>query len=136
MSLDKKEIKKILNSQKLRKVLTYESHLWFFNVYLSHYVKYEAASFQRELFQITEDEKIKRAVIVAFRGSAKSTIFSLSYPMWAILGKQQKKFVVLLGQTNQQVRLILNNIKREFETNELLRRDFGRLDNKDSHEIE
>ena len=128
MSLDKKEIKKILNSQKLRKALTYESHLWFFNVYLSHYVKYETASFQRELFQITEDEKIKRAVIVAFRGSAKSTIFSLSYPMWAILGKQQKKFVVLLGQTNQQVKLILNNIKREFETNELLRRDFGRLE--------
>src|SRR3990167_3825576 len=128
MSLDKKEIKKILNSQKLRKVLTYESHLWFFNVYLSHYVKYETASFQRELFQITEDEKIKRAVIVAFRGSAKSTIFSLSYPMWAILGKKQKKFVVLLGQTNQQVKLILNNIKREFETNELLRRDFGRLE--------
>jgi len=108
--------------------LAYKSHFWFFHIYLSHYVKYETAPFQRDLFSITEDENIKNAVIVAFRGSAKSTIFSLSYAIWAVLGKQQKKFVVLLGQTHQQVKLMLNNIKREFETNELLRRDFGELE--------
>lgn len=77
---------------------------------------------------MTEDGTIKRAVIVAFRGSAKSTVFSLSYAIWAVLGKQQKKFVILLGQTHQQVKLMLSNIKREFETNELLRRDFGKLE--------
>jgi len=117
-----------LNNQRLRKALAYKSHIWFFHIYLAHYVKYETAPFQRELFGITEDETIKKAVIVAFRGSAKSTIFSLSYAIWAVLGQQQKKFVVLLGQTHQQVKLMLNNIKREFETNELLRRDFGKLE--------
>jgi predicted phage terminase large subunit-like protein len=128
MKENKENISKILNNQKLRKTLAYKSHIWFFHIYLSHYVKFETAPFQRELFGITEDETIKKAVIVAFRGSAKSTIFSLSYAIWAVLGQQQKKFVVLLGQTHQQVKLMLNNIKREFETNELLRRDFGKLE--------
>ena len=128
MKNNNKKISEILNNQRLRKELACKSHYWFFHIYLSHYVKYETADFQRELFEITEDQNINRAVIVAFRGSAKSTIFSLSYPIWAVLGKQQKKFVVLLGQTYQQVRLMLNNIKREFEMNDLLRKDFGRLE--------
>lgn len=121
-------IKKVINNQKLRKALALKSHYYFFHIYLSHYVQYATAVFQKEMFAITEDEDIKRAVIVAFRDSAKSTIFSLSYPLWAILGKQQKKFIVLLSQTSNQVKMILKNIRKEIETNDLLRRDFGRLD--------
>lgn len=105
--------------------LARQSHYLFFHIYLSHYVKYSTADFQRELYAITENESIKHAVIVAFRGSGKSTIVTLSYPIWATLGKQQKKFGLLLSQTQSQARMHLVNIKREFESNELLRNDFG-----------
>jgi predicted phage terminase large subunit-like protein len=77
------------------------------------------------MFQISQDDKVKNAVIVAFRGSAKSTIMTLSYPIWAMVGKAQKKFIVLLSQTQQQSKLILSNIKYELENNELLISDFG-----------
>jgi predicted phage terminase large subunit-like protein len=77
------------------------------------------------MFNLTEDENINTALIMAFRGSAKSTIFTLSYPIWSILGKQQKKFVIILGQTQRQARQHLINIRKELENNELLRSDLG-----------
>lgn len=47
--------------------------------------------------------------------------------MWSIIGKHQKKFIVIISQTQSQARLILSNIRREIETNPLFIRDFGRL---------
>lgn len=122
------DINKIIHNQKLRKQLAFRSHFWFFHLYLSHYVEYPTADFQKEMFSITEDKNIQQAVIVAFRGSAKSTIFSLSYPLWAILGNPQMKLIVLLSQTSNQVKMVLKNIRRELEINDLLRKDFGKLD--------
>jgi len=122
------DINEVIHNQKLRKQLAIKSHYWFFHIYLSHYVEYPTADFQKEMFSITEDESIQQAVIVAFRGSAKSTIFSLSYPLWSILGKPHMKHVVLLSQTSNQVKMVLKNIRRELENNELLRKDFGKLD--------
>ena len=113
--------------QKFRKEATKQSHSLFFNVYFSDYVKFPTAAFQKQMFYLTEKESSREVFVVAFRGSAKSTIFSLSYPIWAMLGKQQKKFIVILSQTQNQSRLILNNIKRELETNPLLLKDYGNL---------
>jgi predicted phage terminase large subunit-like protein len=119
----------VLRKQRaVRMELARSSHYYFFHLYMGLYVKYPTAPFQKELYAITEDETAKHAVIVAFRGSGKSTIVTLSYPMWAVLGRQQKKFVVILSQTQPQARMHLTNIKREFESNELLRKDFGPLE--------
>src|SRR3989344_7615947 len=104
---------------------TRSSHFWFFNTYFPHYVEFKTADFQKEIFYLTQDENERFVVIVAFRGSAKSTIMTLSYPVWAMVGNLSKKFIILISQTQQQSRLILSNIKREFETNELLISDVG-----------
>ena len=64
-------------------------------------------------------------VVTAFRGSAKSTIVGLSYPLWAVMGEQQKKFVLLISQTQQKAQDMLQHIKRELESNEILRKDLG-----------
>ena len=118
----------VRGKRSVRMELARASHYYFFHLYMGEYVKYPTADFQRDLYAITEDESIKHAVIVAFRGSGKSTIITLSYPMWAVLGKQQKKFVLILSQTQSQARMHLVNIKREFEANELLRKDFGPME--------
>lgn len=120
------EIKKrITQDPKFRKALAMRSHFWFFYIYFPHYIEFEPAEFHKEIFSLTGDEKVRFAVIVAFRGSGKSTIMSLSYPIWAIIGNQQKKYPLLIGQTQQQARQMLANIKSEFETNEVLIKDFG-----------
>lgn len=120
-----KLIKRVLNDKATRIAIVTKDHSWFFSIYCSLYVKYATAPFQYEMFAITEDEDIKIAVVTAFRNSAKSTIFTMSYPLWAILGKQQKKFIVLAGQTQSKAQVYLQNIKYELENNELLRADLG-----------
>lgn len=116
---------KIIHDPKVRKDLAVKSHYWFFHLYLSHYVKYQTAPFQKEIFSITENDAISDAVIVSFRGSAKSTIMTLSYPLWAMLGKPQKKCIVVASLTQNQSKTLLYQIKEELESNELLINDFG-----------
>ncbi len=115
----------IVKDQRVRRTLTRQSHLLFFHIYFGHYVTCPTAPFQREIFSFTENEEQKLTAITAFRGSAKSTIVSLSFPLWAILGKPAVKFVLLLGQTQSQARQHLKNLKDEIERNELLRKDLG-----------
>ncbi len=125
ITLSKEVISTIVKDDAVRRELARDSHYWFFHMYFSHYIEYATADFQKEIFAITEQETTPLSVIVAFRGCGKSSIVTTSYPIWAILGKQQKKLVVILSQTQRQARQHLANLKQELETNELLRRDLG-----------
>lgn len=115
----------IINNPLLRRRLATESHYHFFHLYFPHYIEYPTADFQKEIFSLTQNNDYQQAVIVAFRGSAKSTIVTLSNPIWSIVGKPQKKFVLIVSQTQQQARFHLSNIKEELEQNTLLTHDFN-----------
>lgn len=115
----------VTSNRVVRQTVARESFYWFFNIYFSHYVKYETAEFQREIFSLLESDNIQMLVFCAFRGSGKSTIVTMAYVLWAILGKQQKKYAVIAGQTQRQARQHLQNIKRELESNPILRGDLG-----------
>jgi predicted phage terminase large subunit-like protein len=101
------------------------SFAWFFPTYFSHYLKYETAPFHKEMIRVAESDTIRLAVIMAFRGSAKSTIFSLAYPIWSIIGRQQRKFVLILTETKDQARILMANLRNEMEYNEMLKRELG-----------
>lgn len=115
----------IVTDKKTRTAAAYLDHSIFFSIYFSSHIQYPSAPFHYEMFNITEREDIDLAVITAFRSSAKTTLFSNSYPLWAIIGKQQRKFIILFGQTQQKAQQNLRNIKLELETNELLKQDLG-----------
>lgn len=116
---------KMFRDRRIRTAITKQSHFMFFHFYFAHYVKYATAPCQREMFHLTERPDIRNLFIVAFRGSAKSTIFTTSYPVWAILGEQQKKFVLILCQTQAQAKQHMMNLRRELESNALLKNDLG-----------
>lgn len=122
---NEKLIDRIISDGEMRTTLTKTSHPYFFAVYFSHYISYQSADYHKNLFDLTEDDSIKTSVILAFRGSGKSTIMTMSYPLWAILGKPQKKFIIIIGQTQRQARQHLDNIKHELERNQLLQNDLG-----------
>lgn len=124
-ALSEKELEEIKKKRSVRTTLAKNSHYWFFSIYLNHYIKYPFAPFHHEMFQLTEDISTRLSVIVAFRGSAKSTLMTLSYVIWSILGIQQKKFVLILSQTQSQAKMHMANIKHELENNELLNADIG-----------
>lgn len=123
--LTEKELEEIKKKRLVRRTLARNSHFWFFSIYLGHYIKYPFAPFHSEMFALTENPDIRLSVLVAFRGSGKSTLITLSYPIWAIVGSQQKKFILILSQTQSQARLHMANIKRELESNDLLKADIG-----------
>lgn len=116
---------KILTDKTVRRSLVQKSFEHFFPIYFHRYMQYETADFQKEIFEILENEAIKLAVIVAFRGSAKSTIITTAYVLWSILGMQERKFIVICGQTEQKARQYLLNIKNELLHNDLLKKDLG-----------
>ena len=115
----------IAQDRLVRQEPTRMSHLMFFHIYFPHYVKYPIAEFQKDIFRITEDQSNRLACIVAFRGSGKSTLVTFSYSLWAILGIQQKKFVLIICQTQAQARQHMSNLKYELEHNPLLKSDLG-----------
>jgi predicted phage terminase large subunit-like protein len=117
-------VQKLLDDADARVAAIRQSHLLFFHVYFSHYVEYETAPFQKEIFTMTEHDDTLD-VIIAFRDSGKSSIVTMSYPLWAIMGKQEKKFILIFSQTQEKARQHLRNIKSELENDELLRKDLG-----------
>lgn len=101
------------------------SHFYFFHVYFGEHIEYNIAPFQREIFKYTTDPDTLFFLLAAFRGSAKSTICTLSLPIWAVLGKFQRKFILIVGRTQEQAKQLMMNIQRELLGNELLKKDLG-----------
>jgi hypothetical protein len=117
-------ISAIRHNRTLRQKFARRSHALFFLLYFSEYVTHPTAEFQREMFRLTEEKNSDLCVLSAFRGSAKSTIFSTSLPIWKIISGQSH-FVVIASQTQHQSRQHMSNIKKPLETNRLLRNDLG-----------
>ena len=115
----------ICQNKLVRSYVTRRSHLWFFNIFFADYVEYETAPFQYEIFNLTERTDWNLLCLVAFRGSAKSTLLTLSYVLWAILGVQSKKFVLIVAQTQSQAKQHMMNIRGALEHNEVLKRTLG-----------
>jgi len=120
-----KWISQIINNQPMRIEAARDAHLMFFSIYLPHYVQYETAEFQKEIFELTQNTKIKTLVICAFRASGKSTLISLSYPLWAIMGKLQKKHILITSKTQDMAKRLMESLKAELTDNVLLKADMG-----------
>jgi predicted phage terminase large subunit-like protein len=118
-------VEQMTKDKKVRTAITRESFSYFLHFYFAHYIKYATADFQKEIISLIEKSDKDSLFVVAFRGSGKSTIVTTAYPIWAILGKQEKKFVVIFCQTQAQAKQHMMNLRRELEDNELLKQDLG-----------
>lgn len=114
---------KINQNDTFRKQIASESLLWFARIYFNKYLFYQTAPFQKEIYQILEDGNNFNEII-AFRGSAKTTLAMLFYPIWAMV-TGRKHHIVLISDTFGQVKDHIYNIKTELESNARLVKDFG-----------
>lgn len=113
-----------LNEPQVRWAAARQCFDHFVTIYLAEHLEYPLAPFQFELLELLADPEIEQLVVTAFRGSGKSTFASFALPLWAALGEQERRFIVLVTRTQTQARLMLSNIRRELEANEQLRTDF------------
>lgn len=118
-------VNKMMKDRLIRTSITKDSFLYFFHFYYAHYVKYETADFQKEIIHHLESSATENFYVVAFRGSGKSTMVTTAYPIWSILGKQQKKFCIIFCQTKAQAKQHMMNIRTEIEGNDQLKKDLG-----------
>jgi predicted phage terminase large subunit-like protein len=122
--IPEKIVKEMIMNQKIRINIVKQNFLLFFHFYFAHYIKYPTADFQKDILNhLDRDEQ--DLFVVAFRNSAKSTIVTTAFPVWALLGKLEKHFIVIVCQTKEQSKLHMNSLKQELEANELLKRDLG-----------
>jgi predicted phage terminase large subunit-like protein len=118
-------VEKILDDRKVMTAVSRESFLYFFLFYFGRHVEFPLAPFHFEMFKLAQNEDIKTAVIMTFRNSGKSTILNTAYALWAIMGKSEKKHVVIASQTQQRSRDHLMNLRKEIEDNGLLKENLG-----------
>ncbi|GEM_PF-1581255 len=122
---DINKVKQVLDDPVLRKRLAYEDPLWFCLIYLRHHLSYPLAPFHREMGYILKDPSYQFIAIMAFRESGKSAIMNMGNVLWSILGRPQKKFAVVVSQTQDQAKSHFMGIRDELVSNDLLRTDFG-----------
>ena len=77
-----------------------------------------------EIFKILDDDSIQKAVIAAPRGFGKTSCVNMAYPAKKILFRE-KKFIVPVGCTATQAIMQSENLKRELETNPMVKELFG-----------
>lgn len=98
--------------------------LGFILCYLPHYVTLEPADFHSELISLLQNPSEQFLAIEGFRGSAKSSLAGLALPLWASLNGIEK-FVIMMNETDDVVKLTIANIREEIEKNDLIKQDYG-----------
>lgn len=134
--IDPELIKQILTAQKYlaeqERIATERSGMLFKKIFLPHYETEASPPFHHELMGLAlreppydQEWPDKDGLVVAApRGSAKSTILSLTLPLYLGLHRK-KKFCILVSDTDTQVQFLMDAIRRELEENERIIDVFG-----------
>ncbi len=110
------------DAERIRREAGEKSIKAFGELYFPHYLKAKSCSFHDELYAMLNRIVVQsdgRIAIAAPRGSAKSSIVSLIYPLWRICYKRSS-YILLFSDTSDQADTMLAHIKSELETNERL----------------
>lgn len=107
-----------------RRKLAENSFAFFARYYLHKHVRSELSDLHKEWVDIVTKES--RVALAAPRGHAKSSWFTLAYPLWCILFNK-RKFIVIISDTSSQASDLLGSIIEELETNETIIKDFGKI---------
>ncbi len=110
------------DAEHLRREAGEKSIKAFAELYFPHYLKARSCAFHDELYAMLDRIVVQsdgRIAIAAPRGSAKSSIVSLIYPLWRICYKRSS-YILLFSDTSDQADTMLAHIKSELETNERL----------------
>lgn len=103
---------------------------YFCDTYFPHYFTKAPSLLHRELFkslpEMVVQEDGQKRLVIAPRGSAKSTHISQVFPLWCIV-TGQKHFIVLIMDAFEQSAIMIEAIKAELEHNPRLAYDFPQV---------
>ena len=100
---------------------------FFCETYFPHYFTKAPSKLHEELFVTLPDmvvqEEGQKRLVIAPRGSAKSTHISQAFPLWCIV-TGRKHFICLIMDAFEQAAIMIEAIKAELEFNPRLAYDF------------
>lgn len=100
---------------------------FFMETYMPHYLGKPPSLLHKELYRdlpaIISAPEGQRRLVIAPRGSAKSTHISQGFPLWCIL-TGQKHYICLIMDAFEQAAVMIEAIKAELEVNPRIAYDF------------
>ena len=102
---------------------TKDNFLSFAVTYFPEYFKIPFATFHKEWDKKIISQKNEIVLLMAFRGSGKSTLFDLILPVWLILTKQEN-FGFCISYTVQKSKIFVGRILLELLYNPRLKQDY------------
>ncbi len=100
---------------------------FFMETYMPHYLGKPPSLLHQELYRdlpaMVQEKDGQRRLVIAPRGSAKSTHISQGFPLWCIL-TEQKHYICLIMDAFEQAAVMIEAIKAELEINPRIAYDF------------
>lgn len=95
--------------------------------YFAEYILgYKVTDYQREWYDLAQDDNIRKFLLLAPRGHAKSTVISINTPLW-LMGNNPNIRIVIVSNTASQADSFLRSIKTVVERDEKYKAVFGNL---------
>ncbi len=117
---------------RVRRDLASRSIYVFGMIYLRDHLKHAASNAHHEIFELLQNALKKRGQRIALaapRGFGKSTVITLIYLLYCVVFKFER-FIAITSDTSAQAIRLLELVRREIESNELLLMDFPELSGK------
>lgn len=123
--LSAKELDEILADTDLKVAVALESFFHFLVFYMADNFELAPALFHKDIIDALDsvDDLNRFLSVMGFRGCAKSTILE-AFAIWSMLNGKHN-YIVWIGNTMDDSKESLANIKAEIEENEDLRADFN-----------
>ena len=115
--------------QQFRRKVAQQSLINFARIYLERHLTFPPAMTHLEIYDLIFSmlhERGKKLALAAPRNFGKSTMITLIYILYAICYAKEN-FIVILSESADQARQILENVKKELTENPLLRSDFPEI---------
>jgi hypothetical protein len=130
MKLPSIEVQEVMRSgtKAERKYISSQSFGDFMFFYFPDLIRCALADFHGDFFQDIEDltsGKLREALWIAFRDSAKTTIAKM-FIIWLIVHKK-RKYITVTSQDKENAERILFDVVTQLKDNQRLRNDYGSL---------
>lgn len=111
---------------KKKRILKLESnYVEWFEYYYPNYAKRKCAWFHAKLASLIINNKRIRQLAEWFRSAAKSVHICMGIPLFLYLVKNDLKFMLLVGETQDKANELLSGIQAQLEHNNRLKNDYG-----------
>ena len=107
-----------------RIALLLKDYKLFFEYYFHEHATAPTAPFHEDIAKAILKNKQIRAIVEAFRGSAKSTHCCIGIPFWLMM-RGELKYMVLVGQNEEKACKLIGDIQAHLENNSRIIYDFG-----------